>query len=74
MLSTSTMAAFETSLIARGAQQLIKRKKNFAKREPGIILVFCILGSIALLLIGVFLMKKLAARRQVNEHKAASKA
>lgn len=69
------MAALDTSLIvARAAHQLIKRKKNFAQRNPGIILVFCIIGSIVLLLTGIFLMKKNAARKRVNEEKAASTA
>ncbi|TID27813.1 hypothetical protein E2P81_ATG00568 [Venturia nashicola] len=68
------MVAFETSsLIARGAHQLLKRKKNFAQKNPGIILVFCIVGSIFFLIVGILLMKKIAARKHANEHKAASK-
>ncbi|KAK7542359.1 uncharacterized protein J3D65DRAFT_664747 [Phyllosticta citribraziliensis] len=48
---------------AAHVHQLFKRKKNFAAREPGVILVFCIVGTIALLLVGLFIHKKLAARR-----------
>lgn len=67
------MAAFDTSLIAREAHQLIKRKKNFAQREPGVILVFCIIGSIVLLVSAIFLSKKWAARREAKEaNKAAA--
>lgn len=44
------------------AHQLVKRK-NWAAREPGVITVFCIVGVIALLLISLFVLKKLQARR-----------
>jgi len=60
------MAAFDYSLIARSDEQLsqlMKRKKNWAAKEPGVILVFCIVGAIVILLTGLFVMKKLAARR-----------
>jgi len=70
------MAAFDYSLIARSDEQfnqLMKRKKNWAAKEPGVILVFCIVGAIVILLSGLFLMKKMAARRAAKEH-AASRA
>ncbi|ORY09320.1 hypothetical protein BCR34DRAFT_439947, partial [Clohesyomyces aquaticus] len=59
------MAAIDMSLVARSeaaVHQLMKRK-NWAAREPGVILVFCIVGTIALLLFGLFIQKKLAARK-----------
>ncbi|KAK7521920.1 uncharacterized protein IWZ02DRAFT_487425 [Phyllosticta citriasiana] len=43
--------------------QLFKRKKNFAAREPGVILVFCIVGTVAIFLVALFIHKKLAARK-----------
>jgi len=59
------MAAFDQSLIARHEQQLhqLLKRKNWAAREPGVVLVFCIVGVIALLLIGLFISRKLAARK-----------
>jgi hypothetical protein len=55
------MAAIDMSLVARSelaVHQLMKRKKNWAAREPGVILVFCIVGAIAILLIGLMVQKK----------------
>ncbi|KAF2786888.1 hypothetical protein K505DRAFT_379953 [Melanomma pulvis-pyrius CBS 109.77] len=63
------MAAVDMSLVARSelaVHQLMKRK-NWAAREPGVILVFCIIGAIALLLIGLMVQKKLAARRAARQ-------
>lgn len=42
--------------------RLVKRK-NWAAREPGVILVFCIIGAIAILLISLFSWKKIQQRR-----------
>lgn len=68
------MAAFDSALISRDdLHQLMKRKKNWAAREPGVILVFAIVGSLIILLTGIFLMKKMAARRVAKEN-AASRA
>ncbi|KAA8913770.1 hypothetical protein FN846DRAFT_902623 [Sphaerosporella brunnea] len=38
---------------------LVKRKHNWAYRNPGIILVFCILGALAFLITGLVLYKKM---------------
>ncbi|KAF2649599.1 hypothetical protein K491DRAFT_721542 [Lophiostoma macrostomum CBS 122681] len=62
------MAAIDMSLVARSemaAQHLMKRK-NWAAREPGVILVFAIVGAVALLLIGLFVQKKIAARKAAS--------
>jgi hypothetical protein len=56
------MAAIDMSLVARSelaVHQLMKRK-NWAAREPGVILVFCIVGAIAFLLIGLLISKKVS--------------
>jgi hypothetical protein len=42
--------------------QLVKRK-NWANKHPGVILVFCIVATVVILLFGLFLQRKLAARR-----------
>lgn len=54
------MAAIDMSLVARSevaVHHLLKRK-NWAAREPGVILVFAIVGAVAILLIGLFIQKK----------------
>ncbi|KAF2842844.1 hypothetical protein M501DRAFT_993614 [Patellaria atrata CBS 101060] len=53
----------ELSLRAEEAVHQLVRRKNFAQREPGIILVFAIVGAVAILLIGLFVHKKLSARK-----------
>lgn len=56
------MAALDQSLISRELHRLIKRK-NWAAREPGVVLVFCIIFVVAALLIGLFITRKFQARR-----------
>ena len=60
--NTFAMAAFDQSLVARSANMLVKRE-NWAAQEPGVILVFCIIGAVAILLISLFAYKKISARR-----------
>jgi hypothetical protein len=64
--TTLAMAAFDHSLIARSDEMLhmlMKRKHNWAYKNPGVILVFCIVGAIVILLVGLTVMKKIAARK-----------
>ncbi len=60
------MAAFDRSLIPsrkqHAAHQLIKRE-NFASKNPGVILVFCIVFVISLGLIILFVYRRMLARR-----------
>ena len=59
------MAAIDTSLLSRSenaVHELVKRK-NWAHREPGVILVFCIIAALVLLLTGVYINKKISERR-----------
>jgi hypothetical protein len=54
------MAAINMSLVARSEaaiSQLVKRK-NFAQREPGVIVVFAIVGAVAILMIALFIQKR----------------
>ena len=54
--------------------ELIKRK-NFAQREPGVILVFCIVGTIGLLVAGIYLnryFQSVKASRPARPSKEAS--
>ncbi|RPA77017.1 hypothetical protein BJ508DRAFT_330576 [Ascobolus immersus RN42] len=48
---------------------LVKRD-NFASREPGVIVVFCVLGAVALFLVGMWISKCMARRKAAAEHKA----
>ncbi|KAK0759970.1 hypothetical protein N5P37_007046, partial [Trichoderma harzianum] len=58
-----TMAAINKQLIAtRAVSELVKRK-NWAAREPGVIVVFCIVFIVAVGLIGLFIHKQCAKRR-----------
>ncbi|KAF2199806.1 hypothetical protein GQ43DRAFT_473282 [Delitschia confertaspora ATCC 74209] len=61
------MAAIDMSIVARSAEAAVhhleRRRKNWAAREPGVILVFCILGAVGILLIGLFIQKKISARK-----------
>ena len=59
------MAAIDMSLVARSEvalHQLVKRK-NWAAREPGVIVVFAIVGAVALLMICLLIQKRLSARK-----------
>jgi len=47
------------------AHQLVKRK-NWAAHEAGVVLVFCIVFIVAVFLIGLFISKKLKARRMAK--------
>lgn len=66
---TSKMPAIEKSaLIAREAfTQLVKREKNWAAREPGVIVVFCIVFIVAVGLTSLFVHKKMVARRAAKQ-------
>ncbi|KAK5013278.1 hypothetical protein LTR16_002937 [Cryomyces antarcticus] len=62
------MVAIDQSLLARSEAQLhqLVKRKNWAAREPGVILVFCIIGVIAILLTSIFFYRKLQARRRAR--------
>jgi len=55
-LDLSSRAAAETL-------HQLTRRKNWAAHEPGVILVFCILGALAILLGAIFINKKISERR-----------
>ncbi|KAH6604853.1 hypothetical protein Trco_006560 [Trichoderma cornu-damae] len=59
------MAAFDKQLIAArdvALNQLVKRK-NWAAREPGVIVVFAIVFVVAVGLLGLFIHRQCAKRR-----------
>ncbi|KAL7273825.1 hypothetical protein RUND412_003291 [Rhizina undulata] len=53
-ISSIAMPAIDFSLVKRGG--------NFASREPGVILVFAILGALGILIISLLIYKKAIAR------------
>ncbi|KAI5462701.1 hypothetical protein BGZ63DRAFT_423931 [Mariannaea sp. PMI_226] len=57
------MAAINTSLIAREALNQFAKRSNWASRNVGPMVVFCILGAVAILLTFLWAQKKLAVRR-----------
>ncbi|KKF97084.1 hypothetical protein CFIMG_005873RA [Ceratocystis fimbriata CBS 114723] len=53
------------SVVAREAvSHLVKRRKNWAHRQPGVILVFCIVFIIGVGLLSLFVHRKLKARKE----------
>ncbi|OAL06778.1 hypothetical protein IQ06DRAFT_341583 [Phaeosphaeriaceae sp. SRC1lsM3a] len=55
------MAAINMSLVARSeyaVHQLMKREKNWAQREPGVIVVLVIVFLVAILVLAMFINKK----------------
>ena len=63
---TFTMPAVNMSLIARSeyaVHQFMKRDKNWAQREPGVIVVLVIVFLVMCLLLAVFINKRVGRRR-----------
>lgn len=55
------MAAINMSLVARSEyamHQLMKREKNWAQREPGVIVVLVIVFLVAILVLAMFINKR----------------
>jgi hypothetical protein len=62
--STDTMAAFDHSLLPRAEAtlHLLMKRKNWAAKNPGVILVFAIVATVVILLVGLNVMKRMQAR------------
>ncbi|KAK7429629.1 hypothetical protein QQZ08_003824 [Neonectria magnoliae] len=60
------MAAINTSLIAREAVHQLVKRKNWAAKNVGVVVVFCIVFVVALFLIGLSVSKCLARRREAR--------
>jgi spore maturation protein SpmA len=56
------MAALDYQLVSREMHQLMKRK-NWAAKNPGVILVFAIVATVAILVTALLVSKRLAAKR-----------
>jgi hypothetical protein len=58
------MAALDYSLVAR---DVLSKRENFAQREPGVIVVFVVVGLVALLVAGLQVYKRVIARRAAKQ-------
>ncbi|KAM0809104.1 hypothetical protein AB5N19_09447 [Seiridium cardinale] len=59
----SKMPAINTAIVARDSFSSIAKRQNWAAKEAGVVVVFCIVFVVAVGLIGLFIHKKLAARK-----------
>ncbi|KAK3945969.1 hypothetical protein QBC46DRAFT_336136 [Diplogelasinospora grovesii] len=58
------MPAINTaSLVARDTFSHIAKRENWAQKEAGVVVVFCIVFVVAVGLLALFIHKKIAARR-----------
>jgi len=55
------------TIVARESFSHIAKRSNWAAREAGVVLVFCIVFVVAVGLISLFVHKKLAARRAAKQ-------
>ena len=64
--TSNTMAAISHLIAARSeyAMAQLAKRDNWAQREPGVIVVLCIVFLVACLLIGVFISKRV--RHPIN--------
>ncbi|KAM0557069.1 hypothetical protein ACHAPJ_005332 [Fusarium lateritium] len=57
------MAAIKSLMTRDEVVHQLAKRQNWAAKEPGVIVVFCIVGVVAIGLIGLFVAKKLSARK-----------
>lgn len=57
------MPAINTALVARETFSTIAKRQNWAQKEAGVVVVFCIVFVVALGLIGLFIGRKISAAR-----------
>ncbi|KAK6076753.1 hypothetical protein SCUP234_03163 [Seiridium cupressi] len=57
------MPAINTAIVARDSFSSIAKRQNWAAKEAGVVVVFCIVFVVAVGLIGLFIHKKVAARK-----------
>jgi hypothetical protein len=63
------MPAINSAIVARDTISQITKRSNWAGHEAGVIVVFCIVFVVAVGLAGLFISKKLAARKAAKvEH------
>lgn len=55
------------SVVAREAYSTIAKRENWAKKEAGVVVVFCVVFVVAVGIISLLISKKLKARKARNE-------
>ncbi|EGS18625.1 uncharacterized protein CTHT_0052300 [Thermochaetoides thermophila DSM 1495] len=58
------MPAISNSIVVRDAVSHLAKRSNWAAREPGVVLVFCIVFIVGCLLIALWIHKFIKARRE----------
>lgn len=66
------MPAVNNALVARDALSHLSKRSNWASQEAGVIVVFCIVFVVAVGLVGLFISKRIAARREAKAATAVS--
>ena len=61
------MPAISHTLVARDTLHQLAKRENWASQEVGVMVVFCIVGTVAIGLIALFTHKKLSARRAAKQ-------
>lgn len=67
--TTFTMPAINSAIVARDTLSHIAKRSNWAGREAGVIVVFCIVFVVGVGLIGLFIGKKISARKAARVEK-----
>lgn len=57
------MPAINTALVARETFSTIAKRQNWAQKEAGVVVVFCIVFVVALGVIGLLVGRKISAAR-----------
>ncbi|KAJ0119144.1 hypothetical protein J7T55_013380 [Diaporthe amygdali] len=57
------MPAINNALVAREAFSHIAKRENWAQKEAGVVVVFCIVFVVALGVLSLFISKKISAAR-----------
>jgi hypothetical protein len=57
------MAAIDNTLAVRDVAAHLMKRANFASRNPGVILVFCICFIVGVFLVGLFIYKRIQRRK-----------
>ncbi|KAJ4267470.1 hypothetical protein NW762_003577 [Fusarium torreyae] len=57
------MAAIKSLMTRDEVVHQLAKRQNWAAKEPGVIVVFCIVGVVAIGLIGLFVAKRISARK-----------
>jgi hypothetical protein len=68
LIHNPKMAALDYALLqSRQVLHQLVRRKNWAGKHPGVILVFAIVFTVVVLLIGLWIQRRLAARKAAKE-------